>query len=120
MRASSALCLLLLFATPGLSLAQRALSNETLLDYIRGRDDLPKNARKKWEDAIKKKFGGSALKEESEVNVEITVAKEILSAAIFMGIEPDKAVSAAWEGWRGALGYVPPPIAIHYQILSLQ
>src|SRR5262249_38208021 len=25
-----------------------------------------------------------------------------------------------WEGYRGALGYVPPPIATHYQILTLQ
>lgn len=106
-------------AVAGTAHAQRALSNETLLEYIRARDDLGKQ-KKTWESEIKKRFGGTALKEESEVNVEIRVAKQILSASIFMNVEPKKAVNAAWEGYRGAIGYVPPPIAIHYQILALQ
>lgn len=102
------------------ALAQRALSNETLLEYIRARDDIPAKQRKRWETELKKRFGGSALKEESDTNVEVKVAKQILSAAIFMNIEPDRAVKAAWEGYHGTMGYVPPPIAIHYQILTLQ
>src|SRR5688572_7732547 len=57
--------------------AQRALSNETLIDYIRARDDLPAKDRKKWEAEIKKKFGGEALNEESEIAIEISVAKSI-------------------------------------------
>jgi hypothetical protein len=105
---------------PAQAFAQRALSNETLLEYIRARDDLPPKQRKRWEAEIKKRFGGAALKEESDTNVEVKVAKQILSAAIFMDAEPDRAVKAAWDGYHGTLGYVPPPIAIHYQILTLQ
>ncbi len=52
--------------------------------------------------------------------MEVTVAKAIVSAAIFMRVEPKKGAQAAWDGYHGALGYVPPPIAIHYQLLTLE
>lgn len=117
---TAALVAALLTGTPLAAHAQGALKNETLIEYIRGREDLGPADRKVWEAEIRKAFGGAALKEEDKVNVDITVAKAILSAAIFMDIKPQKAVAAAWEGYHGALGYVPPPIAIHYQILALQ
>ncbi len=92
----------------------------TLLDFVKGRSDLSRSERARWHKAVKLRFGGAALNDEAEDRPEIGVAKAILSAAIFMGVKPKKAVDAAWEGWRGALGYVPPPIAIHYEILALQ
>ncbi len=107
--------LVLLFAVPA-----QAAGSGTLLDFVKGRDDLSKRERARWTRAVKLRFGGAALNDEAEDRPEIGVAKAILSAAIFMGVKPKKAVDAAWEGWRGALGYVPPPIAIHYEILTLQ
>jgi NlpC/P60 family protein len=116
---SLAISALLLFA-PTAALAQRALQKENLVDYIRGRDDLAVKERRAWEKELRKRFGGAALKEEGEAEVEIAVAKAIVSSAIFMRIEPARAAEAAFEGYRGALGYVPPPIAIHYQVLAFQ
>ncbi|MEQ8978583.1 MAG: hypothetical protein RL846_11685, partial [Deltaproteobacteria bacterium] len=111
----AAMLLVLLFAVPA-----QAAGSGTLLDFVKGRNDLSKRERARWTRAVKLRFGGAALNDEAEDRPEIGVAKAILSAAIFMGVKPKKAVDAAWEGWRGALGYVPPPIAIHYEILTLQ
>lgn len=108
------------------TLAPRALfadkdrRKETLLDYIRSRDDLTPKERQKWERELKKRFGGAALNEESERNVEVTVAKAILSSALFNRVDPARACQAAWNAWHNALGFVPPPIAIHYELLSLE
>ncbi len=98
----------------------KAFAGGTLLDYIKGRSDLSRRGRARWAREIKLRFGGSALEEETERRPEVMVAKSILSAAIFMNTNPKKAAMAAWEGWHGALGAVPPPIAIHYQILTLE
>lgn len=57
---------------------------------------------------------------ESDSRPEVGVAKAIASAAAFMGLEPEVAAQGAWEGWRSVLGLVPPPIAIHYQILVFE
>jgi hypothetical protein len=105
---------------PASAFAQRALQKENLVEYIKGRDDLSAKERKAFDKEVRKRFGGAALKEEGAVEVEISVAKAILSTAIFMRVDPARAAEAAFEGYRGALGYVPPPIAIHYQILALQ
>lgn len=91
----------------------------TLASFLRARTDLGAS-RGRWEAEVKKRFGGAALKEESEENQEITVARSILAAAMFMGVDPKKGAEAAFEGYRGALGYVPPPVAVQYQILVLQ
>lgn len=90
--------------------------------YLEGRDDLKKGTRAAWVRAVSKAFGGAALKSESEqgANLEVRVAKEILAAAIFMEASPRDGAKAAFEGYRGALGYVPPPIAVQYQILALE
>ena len=107
--------------TASLPVASATPTNrQTLIEYIQGRDDLSRKERKLWERRIRLRFGGTALDEETPETVELGVAKSILSAAIFMRASPKQAADAAWEGWRGALGYVPPPIAIHYQILSLE
>lgn len=93
---------------------------QTLVDWVRNRPELAPGDRRAWEAAVKKRFGGAALKTEDEENGEISVAKAILASAIFLGVKPDKAAMGAFEGYRGALGYVPPPIAIHYQVLVFQ
>jgi cell wall-associated NlpC family hydrolase len=100
--------------------AQGALAGDTIVGYLEKRDDLGRSDRQRWIREVKKRFGAAAIDEDSADKPEIGVAKAILSAAIFMGVKPKEAAASAWEGWRGALGYVPPPIAIHYQILTLE
>lgn len=112
--------LALICLLPGPAFAAPPKNNETLLDYVKGRTDLSSKARARWTQEVKKRFGGAALKEETEETPEITVAKAILASAMFQGLDPPRSVSAAFEGYRGALGYVPPPIAIHYQLLALE
>ncbi len=125
MTRSSARALLVALAlsmTVGAPRAVRAApaKPQTLLEWIRTRPELAPGERRAWESAVKKRFGGAALKTEGEENGEITVARSILASAIFLGVKPDKAALGAFEGYRGALGYVPPPIAIHYQVLVFQ
>lgn len=122
-----ALTLALFLSGPAIAWGQGALSNGSLVDYVRGREDLPNKDRRALEAAVRREFGGQALEEEAKaigkntfVRSELQVAKAILSAAIFMQVEPKKAAKAAWEGWHDAQRYVPPPIAIHYQILTLE
>lgn len=98
----------------------KAPPEASLLDWIDGRDDLPRADRNRYKKVIRLRFGGAALNEHTADRPEIGVAKSILASALFMGVPAKKAADAAWEGWRGALGYVPPPIAIHYQLLALQ
>src|SRR5262245_16317574 len=110
------LALLLLAAAP--AFAQRAHTKETVLDYLKGRDDLPAKTRKKWEVEVKKRFDAEALKQQE--GAAVSAAKEIVAAAIFMNVSADKGAKAAWEGHRAAASSVPPPVAVHYQILALQ
>lgn len=95
-------------------------SQSNLIDFLAARRDLSSEARRAWVRETKKRFGGAALDEESKTRIEIGVAKAIIASAIFMQVSPKRGVAAAWDGWHGALGYVPPPIAIEYQILALQ
>ena len=117
MKALLALSVLLL---PAPASAQDALGGESLVGYLKKRDDLSRRQRQRFIREVKKRFGGTAIDGEVGGKPEIGVAKSILSAAIFMRKKPDEAAKAAWEGWRGAIGYVPPPIAIHYQILAME
>ncbi len=103
-----------------LVLAQESRPNLSILSYVKARDDLSLAVRRAWAREVKMRFGGSALSAESVRTPEIGVAKAILASAMFMEIDAKKGVLAAWEGWRGALGYVPPPIAVHYQVLALK
>lgn len=97
-----------------------AAAGPSLVDYLANRDDLSRRSRKKWIRAVRLRFGGVALASDQEAHPEIGVAKAILSSAIFMGVEPRKAAAGAWAGWRSAMDAVPPPIAIHYQILVFE
>jgi hypothetical protein len=120
MRAALRLAALVVFSTPWPALADRPHAKDNLLDYVKSRDDLNAKEKKAFEKEIRKRFGGASLEEDSDKNVQITVAKAIISGAIFMHVDPMKACVAAFEGYRGALGYIPPPIAIHYALLTLE
>lgn len=120
LRAAIAGVLTLAFVLPTPSAEAAAPPEASLQDWIDGRDDLSRRTRAKWRRAIRLRFGGASMNEDTPDRPEIAVAKAILSSAVFMDVPTKKAVDAAWEGWRGALGYVPPPIAIHYQLLALQ
>jgi lipoprotein Spr len=104
---------------PRPALAQ-SKGKDSLVDYVRKRSDLSPSDRKAWEKEVRKRFGGAGIEPHTPDKVGLEVAKSILSAGVFMGAKPKDVVGAAWEGWRGAIGYVPPPIAIHYQILVLE
>ncbi|MEL6187345.1 MAG: C40 family peptidase [Myxococcota bacterium] len=95
-------------------------SAESLAEYIASREDLDTATQLSWARAVRRRFGGVSLDRETEASPEIGVAKAILSAAIFMDSDPRVAVDSAWEGWRSAMNQVPPPIAIHYQVLVLE
>lgn len=94
--------------------------DESLLEYIQNRDDLPSAAKRRWARAVRKRFGGVALDAETNNTPELGVAKAVLSSALFMGVEPGRAVEGAWQGWRSAQNGVPPPIAVHYQRLVFE
>ena len=97
-----------------------AYGKENLLEYIRGREDLTRSQRTKWERAIRLSFGGNAFDEHSDLRPELGVAKAILSAGIFLQADPKKAARAAREGWLDAQKFVPPPIAVHYWRMALE
>ncbi len=90
----------------------------TLLEYVAGRDDLAKADKATWDKALRVAFGGKAIKDGTDEGV--TVAKSVIAAAIFYGIEPSKAAKAAYDAYHDTYRWVPPPIAINYQILAFQ
>ncbi len=92
----------------------------SIFGYLEGRRDLDRGMRAAWLRAARVRFGGAGLEPAGVGRPEIEVAKTILARGLFMGVDPKDGVLGAWEGWRSALGGVPPPIAIHYQILAFQ
>ncbi len=95
--------------------AERQLS---LLEYVAKRDDLSKVDKTAWDKALRSVFGGAAMKDGTDEGV--TVAKSVVSAAIFFDVEPKRAARAAYDAYHDTYRWVPPPIAINYQILVLQ
>lgn len=93
-----------------------AARSRTLLEYIGDRDDLSASDREAWQRAVRSQFGGKAIKDGTDEGV--TSAKSVIAAAIFNGIGPKDAAKAAYEAYHDTYRYVPPPIAIGYQILK--
>lgn len=91
---------------------------QTLLEYVAGREDLTAAEKKGWEKAVRSAFGGKAIKDGTDEGV--TVAKSVIAAAIFFGVKPEVASKAAYEAYHDTYRWVPPPIAINYQILKFQ
>ena len=96
-----------------------ASPDKSLKEFIEKEVDLGAKARGQWKKAVMQSFGGEALEPESPSRPEIGVAKTILANAIHMKARPKEGVKAAWEGYRGVMGYVPPPVAIQYQMKKL-
>jgi len=116
-------CCILLFLAFGVDVSEghaKRSRDGNLLSYVRARKDLSSKERAKWVKALRRQFGGTVLQKHTNDRPELGVAKEVISAAIFMRAPPKKGILAAWEAWRGVMGYVPPPIAVHYQILTLE
>lgn len=92
----------------------------SLVDWLKHRDDLSPPARKAWEKELKKRFGGAVTKDDPAEAAANAAARVILGTALFMKVDAATAAQAAHEGYRGVAGGLPPPIAVHYQILALQ
>lgn len=90
---------------------------QTLLEYIKGREDLSAEDKASWEKTLRLVFGGKALKPSDEA---VTAAKSVISAGIFFNIDKKKVANAAYEAHNDVLSWVPSPIAIDYQLLTLQ
>lgn len=90
---------------------------QTLLDYIKSRDDLGAAEIADWEKTLRLVFGGKALKPADEA---VTAAKSVISAGIFFGMDRKKVANAAYEAHNDVLSWVPSPVAIDYQLLTLQ
>jgi cell wall-associated NlpC family hydrolase len=91
---------------------------KNLLEYVAEREDLTRKQKANWDKAIRLTFGGKSLNDGEDEGV--TVAKSVISAAIFYDIPPKQGAKAAYEAYGDSLRWVPPPIAINYQILSFQ
>lgn len=103
-----------------LRVAFGAFAGGSILAFIENRDDLSRGARAALVRAVRVRFGGAALDPETPSRPEIATAKAILASAIALEVSPKRAARAAWEGWRSVLGLVPPPIAVHYEVLKLE
>lgn len=91
---------------------------KSLLAYIAERDDLTSHHKAAWERAIRLTFGGSALRDGTHEG--ITVAKSVISSAIFYNIDPVRGAKAAYEAYHDTARWIPPPVAINYQTLAFQ
>jgi hypothetical protein len=68
---------------------------QNLLEYVASRDDLSDGARSAWDAALRRTFGGTALKDGADEG--ITAAKSVIAGAIFFGIEPARGATAAYN-----------------------
>lgn len=90
----------------------------TLLEYVEGREDLRPAERERWLKQIKRTFGGKALTDGTDEG--ITAAKSVLSGALFFGVDAEVAVRGAYAAYHDVARWVPPPVAINYQLLSFR
>ncbi|MEO1172634.1 MAG: hypothetical protein AAFX94_11390, partial [Myxococcota bacterium] len=101
-----------------LTLLLAAPDSKSLLGYIDGRTDLSKSDRKAWMAQVKSRFGGTALEDSDDEA--IRAARSVLSAAIFFEVRPGPAARGARTAYHDVLRFVPPPIAVQYQVLAFQ
>ncbi len=108
----------LLSVLAGYDVQSAEARRRNLIEYIGERQDLSGAEQKEWEQAVRLAFGGKALKSGEDEGV--TVAKSVLSAGIFYGVAAKKAATAAYEAYHDTYRWVPPPIAINYQVLTFE
>ncbi len=97
--------------------AAPAEAGSDLISYIRGRTDLTKKSRARWIYALKKRFRGP---DRDAPGPEAAVAKAVLASAIFTNANRRLAIDTAWASFVGARESVPPAIAVHHGVLTLQ
>ena len=114
----TALLIAATLATPRTDVTSEEGRKATLLDYVQSRSDLSSADKQAWDAALRRVFGGKAIKDGTDEGV--TVAKSVVAASIFFGIEPVKAARAAYDAYHDTYRWVPPPIAINYQLMKLQ
>lgn len=101
----------------GHDVTSEASRRQTLLEYVAGRTELPADERRAWQQALRTTFGGKAIKDGTDEGV--TTAKSVVAAAIFHGVDPVIGARAAYAAYHDTYRWVPPPIAIEYQVLAL-
>ncbi len=89
---------------------------KSLIEYLTSRDDLEAKERQRWLTAVRRAFGGKALNDGNDEGV--TGAKSVIAAAIFHGIDATYAARAALAAYHDIARFVPPPIAVQYQVLA--
>lgn len=93
------------------------LTSSTLVQYLDSRTDLSTTERAEWDKALRVTFGGSALRDDDDEA--IGAARSVIAYGIFNQLEPMKVMRAAYEAKNDSLAFVPPPVAIKYQQLTL-
>jgi cell wall-associated NlpC family hydrolase len=93
------------------------LTAANLVQYLDSRDDLTAAERADWDKALRITFGGSALRDDGDDA--IGAARSVIAYGIFNQLEPTKVMRAAYEAKNDALAFVPPPMAVKYQQLTL-
>lgn len=107
-----------LSVTAALLVGATAADQSSLLGYVAERSDLSSQERTAWERAVKLQFGGKALQEGP--SEERSVAKSVISGAIFHGISAKKGAKAALDAYHDASRWVPPPLAANWHLLAIQ
>ncbi|MBI4820751.1 MAG: C40 family peptidase [Deltaproteobacteria bacterium] len=91
----------------------------SLSEYVRAREDVPRGVRSRVEQGLKAKLGKAVKQRESNDRPELTAAKAVVAASFFLGVDAKAGVAAAIEAHNAVLEHVPPPVAVHYEWLSL-
>ncbi|MBI2373111.1 MAG: C40 family peptidase [Deltaproteobacteria bacterium] len=91
----------------------------SLSEYIRAREDAPRGVRSRVEQGLRAKLGKSVKQRETNDRPELGAAKAVVATAFFLGSDAKQAVTAAVEAHNLVLDNVPPPIAVHYEWLTL-
>lgn len=91
---------------------------QSLIEYMASRNDLTKAEKATWEKALRLIFGGQALRAGDDEG--ITAAKSVLSFGLFHRLDAMLVVQAAYDAKNDVYAWVPPPVAIKYQLLALQ
>src|SRR5262245_21483178 len=79
----------------------------SLVAYVRARADLSPAEREGWERVVRRQFGPAGLVAESADRPELGAARSILAAGLFLEAPAERAVAAAWAGYRSVRAAVP-------------
>lgn len=72
-----------------------------------------------WARDVRRRFGGAALAS-AATDPAVAAAKAVLYQAFVDEVPKKQAIASAFRAYRGVLGVVPEPIAVHYERLVFQ